>query len=49
MQGILINREKATGELLELQQSLIRRNTGEKIRGHNPIVASVSKKQRLFS
>jgi transposase len=43
MQGILINKEKAEGKLLELQRQLMRRASGETARGRKPTKESITK------
>ena len=43
LQGILINREKVTGKLLELQQKLLKRANGEIKKGKKPTKDSVIK------
>jgi len=43
MQGILINREKTSAKLMELQQKLMRRAAGEIIKGKKPTVESVTR------
>jgi transposase len=42
MQGILINKEKATAKLVELQHKLIRRANGEVTKGKKPTIESVN-------
>jgi transposase len=42
MQGILINMERAEGQLLALQQKLVRREAGEITKGKRPTVESVT-------
>lgn len=43
LQGILINREKTTGKLMELQQRLVKRANGEIKKGKKPTKDSVTK------
>lgn len=43
LQGIAINREKATAKLLALQQRLMRRAKGETVKGRKPSIESVKK------
>jgi len=44
LQGILINREKITKKLLDLQQKLMRRANGEIVKGKAPVTESTIKK-----
>ncbi|MDR1322567.1 MAG: IS1634 family transposase, partial [Gracilibacteraceae bacterium] len=43
MQGILLNREKTAGKLLELQEKLMKRARGEIVKGRKPTCDSVTK------